>query len=259
MIDDRRSGKTKSHFGDDGDLLGILLQNELYRGDDEKTKDELVVLFLAGNETIKTSSTNTVCYLTMLPEIKAKFMSEITPVMEKFSDNFVEKLTIDEVESFDYVRRCWFESMRMQPPTPTTTVNKFIKTVRINGIEFTPETTFCVDFNQIHTDPKEWINPERYEPDRFNPKSPMYLRPDGKMRNKFSFCPFFGGKRICLGKTLAEYMTTFTLPLIMYHFDFEFLNPQHATSKPNFQLFQFTIPVIPMKMKTLRKLKPQPK
>ena len=106
-------------------------------------------------------------------------------------------------------------------------------------------------------DPKEWIDPERFEPDRFDPKSAMYLRPDGKMRHTFSFCPFFGGKRICLGKTLAEYMTTFTLPLIMYHLDFEFVNPKHATSKPNFQLLQFAVPVIPMKVRTLLKLKPQ--
>jgi cytochrome P450 len=88
MIDDRRSGKTKSHFGIDADLLSILLQNELYSGDDEKTKDELIVMFMAGNETIKTSSTNTVCYLTMFPEIKAKFLSEINPVMERCSENF---------------------------------------------------------------------------------------------------------------------------------------------------------------------------
>jgi hypothetical protein len=38
MIDDRRSGKTKSHFGIDADLLSILLQNELYSGDDEKNE-----------------------------------------------------------------------------------------------------------------------------------------------------------------------------------------------------------------------------
>jgi cytochrome P450 len=54
-------------LGDDGDLLGILLQNELYRGDDERTKDELIIFFLAGNETVKVSSTNTVCYLTQNP------------------------------------------------------------------------------------------------------------------------------------------------------------------------------------------------
>ena len=76
----RRSGKTKSTSGDD-DLLSILLSSELYRGDDEKTKDELVIFFLAGNETIKISSTNTVCYLTQNPELMKKFMAEITPVL----------------------------------------------------------------------------------------------------------------------------------------------------------------------------------
>ena len=74
------------------------------------------------------------------------------------------------------------------------------------------------------------------------------------MRNPFSFCPFFGGKRICLGKTLAEFMTVFTLPLVMYHFDFEFVNPEHMKNKPNFQLATFKTPVIPMKMRSIRKL-----
>ena len=72
-MDDRYQGKRKSSL-EDGDLLAILLSNELYLGDDEKTKNELSVFFAAGNETIKTSTTNTVCYLTQNPQIKARFM-----------------------------------------------------------------------------------------------------------------------------------------------------------------------------------------
>jgi cytochrome P450 len=66
-----------------------LLSSELYRGDDEKTKDELIIFFLAGNETIKTSSTNTVCYLTQLPLIKKRFIDEITPVLDEAKEDFV--------------------------------------------------------------------------------------------------------------------------------------------------------------------------
>jgi cytochrome P450 len=82
----------------------------------------------------------------------------------------------------------------------------------------------------------------------------MYLRPDGTPRSPFAFCSFFGGKRICLGKTLAEFMTTFTLPLIMYYLDFEFVDPEHAKTKPNFQLGTFTAPEIQMVVKPLRKI-----
>ena len=73
-MNERRQGKSKSSLGDDTDLLGILLSNELYQGDDEKTKDELTIFFLAGNETIKTSSANTTMYLTQHPEFKAKLL-----------------------------------------------------------------------------------------------------------------------------------------------------------------------------------------
>lgn len=114
-----------------------------------------------------------------------------------------------------------------------------------------------MNFDAIHKDPKEWIEPDRYNPDRFDPESEYYSRPDGKPRNPFSFCPFYGGKRICLGKTLAEYMTVFTLPMILYHFEFEFTDPAHKAKKPNLQLGTFKSPVINMKIKTIRKLKPQ--
>jgi cytochrome P450 len=112
-MDDRRKGLRKGNFGDDGDLLGILLQNELYSGDQEKTIDELIIFFLAGNETVKTSSTNTVCYLAMHDDIKAKFMAEISGVLDQCADNFDELLTQDDVEGFSYVRNCWYESMRL--------------------------------------------------------------------------------------------------------------------------------------------------
>jgi cytochrome P450 len=59
ILDARRQGESKSMI--DGDLLSIILSDDLYRGNDEKTKDELTILFLAGNETVKISSTNTVC------------------------------------------------------------------------------------------------------------------------------------------------------------------------------------------------------
>jgi hypothetical protein len=82
----------------------------------------------------------------------------------------------------------------------------------------------------------------------------MFLRPDGSPRNPYSFCPFFGGKRICLGKTLAESMTVYTIPLIMYHFAFEYVNPDHLKVKPNFQLASPQMPTIPMRLKYLNKV-----
>ena len=56
-------------------------------------------------------------------------MNFITPSLDKASENFVEKLKIDEVETFECVRHCWQESMRLQPPGPISSFNKFSKTI----------------------------------------------------------------------------------------------------------------------------------
>ena len=69
-----------------------------------KTIDELIIFFIAGNDTIKTLIGNTVCYLAQHPEAKAKLMAEITPVLDAASDNFLNKLDSDAVDQFEFVR-----------------------------------------------------------------------------------------------------------------------------------------------------------
>ena len=72
IMEARRSGEVQGVI--DGDLLSILLSDDLYRNDLEKTLDELTILFLAGNESVKIVLTNTVCYLAQNPKIKQKLL-----------------------------------------------------------------------------------------------------------------------------------------------------------------------------------------
>ena len=66
-----------------------------------------------------------------------------------------------------------------------------------------------------------------------------------------SFGPFLGGKRVCLGKSLAELMVRVITPAIISQFDFEFVNPDHKFKKPVDYLSCITEPVIKMKIKQL--------
>ena len=161
-------------------MLTIILSDPLYADDYEKTIDDLTILFLAGNETIKVSSTNTTCYLTQHPDAKAKYLAEVTPVIERTRGNFVEELTIDDVDQFNYVRYCWYEAMRLDPPVPGSLSNCFNKPVTIGGAQFDTDTACSINFCAVHRDPQEWINPDQFVPERFDPSSPMYLRPDGQ-------------------------------------------------------------------------------
>jgi cytochrome P450 len=142
----RKKGEAKSSIETGEDLLSIILSDPLYSEDFEKTLDDLLILFLAGNETIKISSTNTTCYLTLVPDAKAKFLAEVSPVIEKAGSNLVDDLTTDEVEHFDFARYCWYEAMRLEPPAPGSISNSFCKPVTLGGITFDTDIGFSVNF-----------------------------------------------------------------------------------------------------------------
>ena len=75
---------------------------------------------------------------------------------------------------------------------------------------------------RLCNNPVEWQEPEKFIPDRFDTQSPMFLTPSGKKRNPYSFSPFLGGKRICLGKTFVETVSKLVLPALWANFNFEF-------------------------------------
>ena len=91
---------------------------------------------------------------------------------------------------------------------------------------------FDIDIYALQHNPEEWIEPEKFIPERFDPASPYYLTPKGTKRHPMSFGPFFGGKRACLGKTFAETMARVFGTILLYKFDFAFVDEKHYTFKP---------------------------
>lgn len=62
IIQERRSGKTKSY--DQDDLVSILTTTDFFSGNDEMIIDEVITFFLAGMKTIQVTTTNLIYYLT---------------------------------------------------------------------------------------------------------------------------------------------------------------------------------------------------
>lgn len=96
-----------------------------------------------------------------------------------------------------------------------------------NQILFKENDQFNMLFESIHHDPDQWIEPEKFVPERFDNKNKENIwtqTPEGKPRNPLAFTPFMGGKRVCLGKTFAEVTVRFTVPLLFHYLDFEFVD-----------------------------------
>ena len=109
----------------------------------------------------------------------------------------------------------------MQPPVYHSSGVSVSKQVKCDWLSILPDTLITIDMHRLGNNPKEWIEPEKFIPERFDSKSPYYLTPSGKIRNPYSFSPFLGGQRICLGKTFIENVSKLTVPTLLFNFDFE--------------------------------------
>ena len=78
------------------------------------------------------------------------------------------------------------------------------KDTKIGKYHFKAGDIVQINILGLHQHKGYWQNPERFEPDRFDSTSPLSLAPNGKKRHTFAYLPFYGGRRVCFGKTFAE-------------------------------------------------------
>jgi len=135
-------------------------------------------------------------------------------------------------EDLDYVRTVFFEAMRLEPPVELSLAQSFSHDITIGELPGYKQSTgldpvrikademFFICFRLLHHDKFQWKKPLEFRPERFDPKSEWYKRPDGGPRHPLAFCPFSGGKRVCIGKTFAEITVKFTIPVLYHYFDF---------------------------------------
>lgn len=124
---------------------------------------------------------------------------------------------------------CFNESMRLQPPVYQTSTCCMSEDVQCGPVKMRKDDPFSISIHHLHNNPEEWFEPDRFIPERFNTDHPYYLTPAGNKRNPFSFSPFLGGSRICMGKTFIEAVSKLTTPVLLEHFEFDFeegIDPQ---------------------------------
>lgn len=116
----------------------------------------------------------------------------------------------------------FWETLRFDTPIPNSFPMTFTKDVSLNGIKIDKNQAFITHYRGCHYDKKQWKEVDQFVPERFDPlNKEWYLTPDGKKRHPYAFMPFHAGHRICMGKTFAELVVKFTIPILLYNYTFE--------------------------------------
>ncbi|AFL80394.1 cytochrome P450 [Aequorivita sublithincola DSM 14238] len=183
----RNSGKRED------DLLDMLLDARYEDGsvmEDRQLIDEILILFTAGHETTSNALTFTCELLARNPDIQEKLFEEVI-----FAEVNSETL-MDFIKNLSFTKNVIEESLRLYPPA------YFIDRVNIENDEFDgmfipKNSNLLFSLLEIHTNPANWEEPQKFRPERFSDVNP----------NHFSgqYFPFGAGPRMCIGNNFAMY------------------------------------------------------
>jgi cytochrome P450 len=185
----RKSGEDK------GDLLSMLLlaQDEEDGGqmDDKQIRDECLTLFLAGHETTANALTFTWYLLSQNPEIEAKFHTEIDEVL----GNRIP--TPEDYQKLKFTEAILAESMRLFPPA-WGNGRLAIQEHEIAGYKIPEKSLILMSMYVLHRDERFWKDATEFKPERFLSENAIK-----EASNKFTYFPFGGGVRRCIGEQFA--------------------------------------------------------
>ena len=235
FVEERRQQIKDGTASDFGDLLAILLTDDLFKNNNKMIIDECLTFFFAATQTSSMSTQNMLFYLTQQPKYRERVREEIqTQIIDKLEskDELKQKglenvLDFENIAHLKFYSSCFMESLRIEPPVMYSSPCCLTEDQYIGKYHILKGEQIQMDMTFLHRNREQWQRPDEYLPDRFDPEHPLFLTPSGKKRHGMSFGPFLGGKRICLGKTFVETMSKIISPTLIHNFNFEFIDPKH--------------------------------
>jgi cytochrome P450 len=183
----------------------------------EQLRDEVMTIFLAGNETSSNALTWTLYLLSQNPDAEAKMLREID---ERFNSGL--ELNYKTVGEFHYVKQVIEESMRIYPPA-WAVGRRSINEDEMGGYRIEKQTNVLIPLIYLHHSERFWEQPERFMPERFAPETRNNI-------DRFVYFPFGGGPRVCIGNNFA--MLEMEIILITLYKRFTFRVKEGFTVEP---------------------------
>jgi cytochrome P450 len=191
-----------------GDSLYTLLQAQdeearIGRMNDTQLRDEVMTIFLAGHETTANALTWTLYLLSQHPTVSDKLYDELCYVLgnndkeSSSNGNSNSKIvpTIEDVSKLEYTEKVFRESMRLYPPA-WTIGRQAINDYKVDKYVIPAGSIILMSQYVMHHNPRYYTDPDLFYPDRWNKELKSHLP-------RFSYFPFGGGIRGCIGEPFA--------------------------------------------------------
>jgi len=177
-----------------GNLVTMLLEafaDEALTPDERLTKirDEVLTVLLAGHETTANTLTFTWWVLAQHPAVMERFYAEIDRVCQG------RLPTVEDLSQLTYTRMVLCEVLRLYPPV-WAMGRQAVTPIKLGGYTIPAGATVILSQWVMHRDERYYADPTRFEPER-------WATADSTKRQSYSFFPFGGGVRLCIGEQFA--------------------------------------------------------
>lgn len=206
------------------DLLSRLV--DCYSGSQEDQRllrDNVMSFLLAGHETTANGITWAFYELGRHPNMRQRVLEEAERVLVG------ETVTYDQVKQLSFTSQVVSETLRLYPPVWTMSrqmVGDDIIPLEDGRTLRAPKgSTIMLCAYSIHRRERYWDDPESFLPERFRPGQE-------KTRPRYSWIPFGGGPRLCIGFKLAELESILVLAKAFKKFDLRLVPGQAVKQEP---------------------------
>lgn len=197
------------------DLLDMLLETKYEDGSkmtNQQLLDEAIVLYVAGHETSAIALSWAWYLLATHPEIEEHFLIKIQKEIGS------QVLSFEQLNKLSYSLQIIEETMRLYPPAWIID-REPLSDDEFNGIQIEKSHDVVCLVYGVHRNPKYWKDPEKFDPERFSLENK-------KKHVPYSYIPFGGGPRLCIGNNFALMEMQFVLTMLHRRYQFELL-PGH--------------------------------
>ncbi|MGA9473151.1 MAG: cytochrome P450 [Terriglobales bacterium] len=203
------------------DLLQTLMDARYSDGkgmSDELILSESMQLLVAGHETSSNALSWIFYLLSSRPDCLDRVRREFDSVLGD------APMTYGDVPRFEFVTQVIMEALRLYPPF--WMVDRMaVADDRVGDVAIPRGSTVIVYVYGAHHAPSYWQNPGNFDTERFS-------KENEKLRTPFTFLPFGGGPRGCIGGNYAMLQILMILSDLLRKYDFQLAPGQTIEARP---------------------------